>query len=104
MMASHAMPEPEPYVMPYNMDFTSLGHSFQNHEISASDIYPYAAPLTQDISSITSHINMGSLGAESSINNVVEINNATQGQNIAALTGGPKIKRQDNWTGNLLFR
>lgn len=83
-------PEP-PVMMPY--DYNSMHSSYgSGSEMGVHEIIPYHLSGAPEMAGLHS---AGSMMAESSINSVVELSNAT-----SQINGLPqKIKRQDAWTG-----
>lgn len=81
--------------MPYNMEYAIPSHSYH---AEGSDLYSLHVPANTE--AITHH-NPESMTAESNLNQVVNLQNNTNGQNLVGLQSVPKVKRQDRdiWTG-----
>lgn len=85
------MEHPEPVMMPY--DYNNMHTPYgSGNELGVHEIIPYHLSGQPEMAGLHS---AGSMGAESNINTVVELSNAT-----SQLSGMPqKIKREDTWTG-----
>lgn len=101
MMSSHHYEHSEPIMMPYNMEYAIPSHSYHGGEMAGNELYSLHVPAGHEAIAQPHHIE-GVAAAESTVNQVVNLQNATNGQTLAGLHAISKVKRQDRdiWAGN----
>lgn len=106
MMQSHHFEHPEPIMMPYNMEYSMPSHSYHGADMGASELYSLHMAAAGGHDAGSAQGGGESVAAESSVNQVIGLSNAPQGQQSLVSLPAPvaKVKRQDRdmWAGTYL--
>ncbi|XP_055850372.1 uncharacterized protein LOC129914947 [Episyrphus balteatus] len=94
--------EPQPFIMPYNMDYGM--HALQGPELGGPEMYPMhfaAAAAAASGNGGQQHQGMENVAAESNLHQLLDVQNGTQIlAGLAKQIGHQqKIKRADTWMG-----